>query len=505
MRTVMFGILIQSLASPDDDVVHVPRDVSTIAEALQNTTAATVIIGPGVHPVPWPISRPIHLRSELGPNRTRLTRFLPGDISPMFTLESSPSTLEGFTISDIRGIHVGFGASVVIKGNVIDGQRKSLKPGIRIEGGGSVEVIGNLLINSAWGIQISVEAGATVPSDIKIERNVIAQHFNAGIEIDVPAEQGGGCRGLGPRDSTIRIENCTIVENAHDGLRYSSCGYTWRDVFVSNSIIWGQRSDSGSLGSFDPWQVTFSLIDIPWLSAWNGNIFANPRFVRGGSVRWDPEEEKPVWELGDYHLLPGSPCIDAGDPESALDPDGTRADIGALYFHPWGCPRSESLVCAVDGQSVRLSWKNAGEYETLAVLRDGATVATFSGDSETFEDGGVSFGEHEYEILAWEGWNDCEPIRCLVRFVAPAPFIRGDANGDGGINLGDAVFILDYLFAGRNTVCEDAADVNDDGKVDLSDPIALLAHLFAGGLAPYPPFPEAGGDPTNDALRCAGA
>jgi len=132
-------------------------------------------------------------------------------------------------------------------------------------------------------------------------------------------------------------------------------------------------------------------------------------------------------------------------------------------------------------------------------------MATFSGDSETFEDGGVSFGEHEYEILAWEGWNDCEPIRCLVRFVAPAPFIRGDANGDGGINLGDAVFILDYLFAGRNTVCEDAADVNDDGKVDLSDPIALLAHLFAGGLAPYPPFPEAGGDPTNDALRCAGA
>jgi hypothetical protein len=33
-----------------------------------------------------------------------------------------------------------------------------------------------------------------------------------------------------------------------------------------------------------------------------------------------------------YHLLSNSPCIDTGDPESPLDPDGTIADIGALYF-----------------------------------------------------------------------------------------------------------------------------------------------------------------------------
>ncbi len=33
---------------------------------------------------------------------------------------------------------------------------------------------------------------------------------------------------------------------------------------------------------------------------------------------------------GDFHLAGGSPCIDAGDPTSPLDPDGTRADMGAL-------------------------------------------------------------------------------------------------------------------------------------------------------------------------------
>jgi len=44
------------------------------------------------------------------------------------------------------------------------------------------------------------------------------------------------------------------------------------------------------------------------------NIFLNPLFSAG------------------YHLQPGSPCIDAGDPTSPLDPDSTIADIGAFYF-----------------------------------------------------------------------------------------------------------------------------------------------------------------------------
>ncbi len=49
------------------------------------------------------------------------------------------------------------------------------------------------------------------------------------------------------------------------------------------------------------------------------NIFADPQFVDTAN--------------GDYHLLPSSPCIDAGDPQLPNDPDGTVADIGAYYFN----------------------------------------------------------------------------------------------------------------------------------------------------------------------------
>lgn len=47
------------------------------------------------------------------------------------------------------------------------------------------------------------------------------------------------------------------------------------------------------------------------------NIIQDPMFVLLDSL--------------DLHLQPGSPCIDTGDPDSPLDPDSTRADIGAYY------------------------------------------------------------------------------------------------------------------------------------------------------------------------------
>jgi len=48
------------------------------------------------------------------------------------------------------------------------------------------------------------------------------------------------------------------------------------------------------------------------------NIFMDPMFI-------DPD-------INDFHLLANSPCIDAGNPESPYDPDGTVADIGCFYY-----------------------------------------------------------------------------------------------------------------------------------------------------------------------------
>ena len=58
-------------------------------------------------------------------------------------------------------------------------------------------------------------------------------------------------------------------------------------------------------------------------------------------------------------------------------------------------------------------------------------------------------------------------IPCLVGLLCgdvwaqENPFIRGDGNGDGVMDISDTVAILRDLFGGVPVPCQKAADVND--------------------------------------------
>jgi hypothetical protein len=97
---------------------------------------------------------------------------------------------------------------------------------------------------------------------------------------------------------------------------------------------------------------------------------------------------------------------------------------------------------------------------------------------------------------------------CDALFVALSEkkpeFVRADANGDGELDVSDAVLILLVLFAGAQADCSAAGDANDDGELNVSDPIQLLQYLFLGAEPPRSPFPECGVDPTADLLTCPG-
>ena len=86
----------------------------------------------------------------------------------------------------------------------------------------------------------------------------------------------------------------------------------------------------------------------------------------------------------------------------------------------------------------------------------------------------------------------------LVEWMLPPsscadPFVRGDTNGSGSIDIADAVFLLDYLFAGGVSPSPEASgDANNDAGLDISDAIFLLTFLFDSGASPAAPYPDAG-------------
>ena len=99
-----------------------------------------------------------------------------------------------------------------------------------------------------------------------------------------------------------------------------------------------------------------------------------------------------------------------------------------------------------------------------------------------------------------------EEAAVVVHVVPHCPeFRRGDSNGDGGVDIADAITLLTWLYAseGRKPTCMDAADANDDGIVDIGDPITILSRLYGHG-APFPePVDACGRDPTEDDLDCS--
>jgi len=114
--------------------------------------------------------------------------------------------------------------------------------------------------------------------------------------------------------------------------------------------------------------------------------------------------------------------------------------------------------------------------------------------------------------------DECEMGRCTAQrrgllFLAAmfvlsgralaGGFLRGDADGKLGLNIGDAIGILRYVSEGGQLGCKDAADVNDDGAIGLDDAVHLLLYLFRSGPPPALPFPErCGADATEDVLDC---
>jgi hypothetical protein len=211
------------------------------------------------------------------------------------------------------GMHLADGAVVTMDRCVIRGNRA--------EGGGSsVSSIGDL--PSPYNFYNLGEGGGVYVGE---DATLVGQNCQF-IDNEVVGS-GSAVGGTG-----VILSNCTITGNS--SLRYDNEPWfdnaivgdvlPWNSITLRNCIVWGNPADSpgGSpreqknLGLPD-WDVTYSNVALAHYDAvfaGEGNIKADPLFADAAN--------------GDLSLLPGSPSIDAGDPDGTPDTDGSRIDQG---------------------------------------------------------------------------------------------------------------------------------------------------------------------------------
>ena len=131
-----------------------------------------------------------------------------------------------------------------------------------------------------------------------------------------------GCGlGVGIKDtgSSAIIDQNTLVNNGAGVAVYEkNFGGGGGSAFISNTIISKSTDAPVTFDARSTLTVSYSISDTTPLPGSN-NLVIDPLFV-------DPT-------VFNFQLRTNSPAIDVGDPAHTLDPDNTRADIGARYTY----------------------------------------------------------------------------------------------------------------------------------------------------------------------------
>lgn len=215
-----------------------------------------------------------------------------------------------------------------------------------------------------------------------------------------------------------------------------------------------------------------------------------------GSVTYDSDAEDYLYvNLTDGELVRVE-AEDAGGPGTLIDECVPPATSGFGFANGVTYLEGGTYLASVDPAAVvqfdaETCFPISGESIPLEVLGQCADPASVTGMVDVTN-------------VLLVASSDTNTIFRLLLIPVSTDFARGDANADSSIDLADALFIADYLFAdGTAPACADSADCNDDGVLSISDPVYLILYLFLSGTVPPSPFPDAGLDPTFlDGLGC---
>jgi hypothetical protein len=227
-----------------------------------------------------------------------------------------------------------------------------------------------------------------------------------------------------------------VPENAFTPPTPDCCG-----LWFDGQYFWTAESKDGTLGNIYTFNYTGTIID-QWLE---------PAF-RGWSAC--------VIKASDYPAIPETPSgpgegeteVEYGFSTTTTDPE----EDSVFYWFDWGDETSSGWLGPYgsgDACTTSYSWSDPGTRMVKAKAKD-----TFDHESD---------------------WSEA---------LAVVVYARGDCNGDGIVNVGDVLYLINYLYKnGSIPLPSWTGDVNCDREINLGDAVYLINYLFKNGPPPCTP------------------
>ncbi|MEW6380782.1 MAG: right-handed parallel beta-helix repeat-containing protein [bacterium] len=226
----------------------------------------------------------------------RNNTFRQNEPSGIYAGDSQVTIIGNHILNNVKaGIHLEKGSTLVVQSNIIEGNKEAGISSLS-KVPNRIEVFGNRVFrNGRGGIDCQNATG-------KVYNNIVYENKEAGIrgcisplEVINNTVVRNGQAGVSMDDQSreITIKNNILVFNAESGISSAQRGYSHNLLFANTgeeycdpNLLPCIRSQHAGYEDEESYRKI-------------GQIIANPRFV-------DPNSH-------DYHLLPGSPAIDAGD------------------------------------------------------------------------------------------------------------------------------------------------------------------------------------------------